>query len=315
MDKKEFRLMVEDNQSAPSPYRPSDLVWKRLSDIFQEQLNSSGVGNVESNTAFNASFASYGRRDKRYQRFATHLGGNAVDDPYLLACQLFYNTLKLNNPSVTNQVVISPVSQASGMNVDVGDKQVTWDFLLSLDAVQSMVALQPRLLTDALTIVDLGSGWGRVGSVLCQLNPKLTYVCCDIPTSLIISQEYLPQHLPNVPVTLHSMVRNIDKIARKTLSDAPGFWFCGPQHLERFDDGSVDVFVNLYSLQEMTMQQNVEYFSVIDRVAKGGTFFTQQRLISDAMTRENYPYLSTWQREFDCLTKFSPNYFEASFSL
>lgn len=314
MNKEEFRLMVEDNQAATSPYKPSDLVWKRLSDIFQQQLNSSGVGNVES-SAFNASFASYGRRDKRYQRYATHLGGRGVDDPYLLACQLFYNALKLNNPDITNKAFISPVSQASGMNVDIEDKQVTWDFLLSLDAVQSIVALQPKLLTDSMTVIDLGSGWGRVGSVLCQLNPKLTYVCCDIPTSLIIAQEYLPQHLPNVPVTPHSSIRNMETISRETLGSKPGLWFCGPQHLERFVGGSVDVFINLYSLQEMTMQQNVEYFNIIDRVAKGGTFFTQQRLISDVMTRENYPYLSTWQREFDCLTKFSPNYFEAAFTI
>lgn len=314
MNKDELKLMIEDNAKASSPYKPSDLVWQRLSSIFQQKLDAEGIRSVESQS-FNSSFASYGRNDKRYQRYASHLGGQVVDDPYALACQLFYRQLRQRNPIVTDAVGVSPVSIGSGMSVGVDGKQVTWDFLLSLDVVQTIVRCSPNLATEPCTVVDLGSGWGRVGSVLCQLNPRLTYVACDIPTSLIIAQEYLPQHLPGVKVQPHSETRQLDKITRQTLGSFPGTWFCCPQQLDVFDDGCVDAFINLYSLQEMTMQQNIEYMGIIDRVAKGGLFLTQQRLIGDVMTRENYPYNVAWERLFDSLTLFSPNYFEAAFMI
>lgn len=304
-----FLLMLEDNANARSPFKATDLVWTNLSRIFRDRLAKEGVARVDS---FNSSFASYPRKDIRYRRFATHLG-----DPsglYDRACELYYNRLKARDAhGVLSKTDLSRAGIDSGMATDVGGKLVTWDYLLSVDEVITLVELEPRLLTDTLTIVDLGAGWGRVGSVLAQLNPQLAYVVVDIPESLFIAQEHLPLHLPDVPVHPYSKNRTIARFDRDTL--VPGIRFCGTQDLDRFADASVDVFINLFSFQEMTMQQTAEYFDIVDRVAKGGLLFTQQRLVGDVMTRENYPYLPGWSKLFDRPTIFSPTYFEAAFRI
>lgn len=93
---------------------------------------------------------------------------------------------------------------------------------------------------------------------------------------------------------------------------------CGsvhPQHLESFEDGSVDVFLNIASFQEMTDAQVNHYFKIIDRVT-AGTFYTQQRVCKGIhFSRETYPYLSSWKRLFSRTTMPVPYLFEDAFSV
>ena len=297
--------MVEDNASARSPFKATDLVWENLSNLFRERLAREGTARVESQS-FNASFASYPRNDRRYQRFATHLGDH--NGCYDRACELYCSALR---GEILDRTHLSAASIESGMATKVNDKWVTWDYLLSVEEVMTMVSVEPRLLNEPLTVVDLGSGWGRVGHVLMTLNPRLTYVACDIPESLLIAQEYLPQHLPDTFVCPYSVNRTVPRFTRELLGTG-GIRFCGTQDLDRFDDSSIDVFINVFSFQEMTMQQVIEYFTIIDRTTKGGIFYNQQRLRGDVLTRENFPYPPEWVKLLDRLAVFSPSYFETA---
>lgn len=309
----ELELMVQDNASSSSPYKTTDLVWTRLASLFRQNIRAGHHRSVEG-SPLNASFASYGRNDARYQRFVNHLGDKSFKgDYYAKACELYHAALVQRNSSVVERATLSAISKQSPMSVTVAGQAVTWDHLLSIDVAISMFELQPFLQIERANVVDLGAGWGRLGSVLVQLNPNLTYIVSDIPESLIVAQTYLPLVLPTTPSRIYSTTREIKSFGRETFS--PGLWFCGTQDLERFEDATVDAFVNLFSFQEMTMQQVTEYFAVIDRVACGGAFYSQQRLAGDVMTRENHPYPSRWKNVFDKLTLFSPAYFETAFRI
>lgn len=312
MDQQEFSLMCEDNAKASSPFKATDLVWSNLTRVFRERMKKDGIRSVESQ-AFNASFASYPRSDRRYQRYSATLGD--PNGTYDRACELYVRRLKeFDTHGILNKVLLSGVSRNSGMQTQVNDVWVTWDFLLSIEEVLTIIECEPRLLTEKLTVVDLGAGWGRIGHVLMSLNPNLSYVIADIPESLIIAQTYLPQHLPDVKHVLYSQNRSVESFTRDVLK--PGeVRFCGSHDLSRFAESSIDVFINVFSFQEMTMTQVTEYVEIIDKVCKGGKLYSQQRLAGDVLTRENFPCKQDWSPLLDRLTIFSPAYYEAMFSV
>jgi len=310
--KQEFELMLEDNARASSPFKATDLVWSNLSRVFCERLTKDGIATVESQ-AFNASFASYPRSDRRYQRYSATLGDPA--GTYDRACELYYRRLKdLDVHDVLIKTNLSDTSMRSGMQTNVDGKWVTWDYLLSVEEVITMLQLESRLLSEHLTVVDLGAGWGRIAHVLMTLNPRLSYVIADIPVSLIIAQAYLPQHVPTATIIPYTKNRDVKSFDRGTLQSGE-IRFCGAQDLARFADASVDVFINVFSFQEMTMQQVTEYVDIVDKIAQGGLLYHQQRLKGDVLTRENFPCKLDWSPQLDRLSIFSPAYFEAAYTI
>ena len=53
----------------------------------------------------------------------------------------------------------------------------------------------PDIATKPLVVLDLGSGWGRMGYILKKLNPSICYIACDLPESLVVSSSYLPKNV------------------------------------------------------------------------------------------------------------------------
>ena len=82
-----------------------------------------------------------------------------------------------------------------------------------------------------------------------RVNPRVTYVCADLPETLIISQSYLPTTLDNV--TSRAYRENLKRI---DLSE-PGLRFIGSHDLPRIPEKSIDVFINIASFQEMKNDQ------------------------------------------------------------
>lgn len=293
----ELELMVSDNTNARSPFKVTDLVWTSLARDFQRIIARDGQVPI---TNFNNRFASYPVGDRHYKIYGSYLGVTDATDWHAAACQAYYEKLRVRDAHGVLERVTLPLD---------------WDTMLSLEETISLVNADPNIMSDPKIVLDLGSGWGRIGHVLKTMNPKIVYVACDIPESLYVAQQNLPKRLPAEVVHPYSKNREIQRFTRQLLADEGGVRFCGAQHLDRFDDGSVDVFLNAFSFQEMTMLQVSEYFDIIDRVAKGGLFYNQQRLAGDVMTRENYPYFSQWKQLFDRGVFFSPTYFEAAYQI
>ena len=312
MNSLEYELMVSDNSKAPSPFKATSLVWENLCSVFRNRFDSEGVADIE-DQSYNASFASYPRNDRRYERFARGLGITIpVQGWYESACQAYFDLLSLENFQLWKLVPLNKTSAKSSMAHTLRDgTKVTWDYLLTMETLITILRVKPQLCDQPLNIVDLGAGWGRLGASLLAMNPRLTYVIADIPESLIISQEYLPRHLEDTPFIPFSETRTYTSIERESLSERPGVWICGTQSLPRFTDKSIDLFLNVFSFQEMTLVQNEEYFRVIDRITKGGLFYNAQRVVSDVMTQRNYPYRKNWIGRGEMHMAFSSSYFHS----
>ncbi len=93
-----------------------------------------------------------------------------------------------------------------------------------------------------------------------------------------------------------------------------------PWQLPNIVDKSLDVFVNIYSFQEMTMPQIENYFSLIDKKCKG-IFYTKQYYDSVnhkdriKLTRTDYPTKKNWETIFERPSTIHQLVFEALYRI
>lgn len=223
----ELALMVADNAVADSVFRPGNELWKGLCGKFHAWMDTCGIGDIESQP-YNSYFACYPPDHRCWPILVKHLAGASrkqyiQDQWYARAVKMLYDLCRDRDKWGIMDAV---TATDSPMNINVGDRSVSWDYLTSVNAAMSIVEVYPRLLSDEQVVVDLGAGWGRMGHILRQVNSRLTYVDCDVPETLLIAQEYLPRCLPDVQKHVYSDVRNTT-LSREALSDA-SLWFCAP---------------------------------------------------------------------------------------
>jgi putative sugar O-methyltransferase len=226
---------------------------------------------------------------------------------YQYACWMLYQHLKQRD---AHNIVDRVSPSSDSVAVDLDGRLMSWDMLISIHAVLGMAEIDNRILTEPLSVLDLGAGWGRIGYVLKTLNPSLTYIACDIPVSLLVAESYLPTVLPDEPVHGY-MDSRWDSFDHDRLIKDGGIRFCGSHDLPRFEPGAIDMFVNVASFQEMTMEQVELYMNEIGRLS--GALYHMQRLAGDELVRENYPYPPKWEKVFDRSIMHMPRYFEAGY--
>jgi len=296
--------MREANSTSRSPFRASD-IWIQLSKRFDDWFWWEGIEDVESQE-MNAYFSSPCPGEYKLLRYA---------------CWMFYQTLKARDTFDLFSIIPSTANPESGLAFEFEGHLVSWDLLISIDTMNSMIEADPAILTEPVIVVDLGAGWGRMGYVLKKVNPKCTYVICDLPEALPVSSTYLPKLLPNEIFHCFSKNRSIREFNKETFKQG-GVFFLGAQDLERFTDKTVDYFLNIASFQEMTPKQVNEYFDLIDRKVNG-EFFTQQLFeakthhyqIGEISGYKDYPFRSNWKKIFLHPATFSDLYFETAYQV
>jgi putative sugar O-methyltransferase len=140
--------------------------------------------------------------------------------------------------------------------------------------------LEFQFLADALgdalnefgTIAEIGAGYGRLMHVLRVLGVNARLIVIDIPPALFVSQWYLTRIFPDAPVFRHRPFRTYSEI--KTEFEQARLCFLLPHQAELLPDRSLDLVINISSLQEMTKAQISGYYDLIHRKARH--FYTKQ---------------------------------------
>ena len=299
-----LKLMRRDNAQAVAPFKPSAM-WSELSRQFDKELRIQGIGRVETQF-FNTLFSQSVPTNPRYYRYALWM--------------LYCNVKQKDRHKILERVTTT-ANPDSGLVYVFEGKSVSWDLLITIDTLYSIAEVNEGIFTDPLVVVDLGAGWGRIGYVLKKLNPRCTYVCLDLPEPLLLSMTRLPQLLPEEKVFGYEDVRATERISKSLLSQG-GLWFGGPQDLARFEDQTIDVFINIASFQEMLIDQVAAYFALIDKKV-GGIFYTQQYWKETGLQSkygvigglEDYPFGADWHRHYLRNSTFSERYFETALSI
>lgn len=113
------------------------------------------------------------------------------------------------------------------------------------------------------TVLEIGGGFGTLGEILLSSNiDGLRYVDIDIPPTSFVSQWYLQQVAGTEAVTTHAMTRDQAEIQISSLKQLSVL--CAWQ-IERLQ-GSVDLFVNFISFQEMEPHIVQNYLNHVSRL-------------------------------------------------
>jgi putative sugar O-methyltransferase len=280
------------------PFLPTDVLWKKLSTEVENRLHLDGIYDVEG-SYLNQWFSAYLPNNKKY---------------YQYACWLLYKDIQSRDTYHLLEKISSNSNDKSNYAViKIGNKFISWDYLISINSIISIADYYPEILTDNTSVLDLGSGWGRMGYYLKKLNSKITYIAVDLPAPLIVAQSYLQKILPESKIYNYSQNRNI-VFSKQYFEVNPGMYFIGTQDLLRFDYNSVDLVININSFQEMEKKQVEEYFSIIDKV--GFRFlYLSQRFEWGQMKREAYPYNVKWNKIFDRELTSMDKYFESMYEI
>lgn len=193
--------------------------------------------------------------------------------------------------------------------------------LISQDLANSGLEAQFVLsgLPNALkvqTVCELGAGYGRTAHALLTLRPNLRYVVVDIPPALYVSQRYLSAVYPHRKIFKWRPFNSYSEI--KAEFESAELAFLLPSQIELLPDDSFDLFINISSLHEMSVEQIRYYFTQIRRLTRPqGCFYLKQWKISPripyhdfVIRREDYPF-DGWQVLVEREARIQTHFFEA----
>ena len=127
-------------------------------------------------------------------------------------------------------------------------------------------------LDSIKTIVEVGAGYGRMARIMKLLDPSRCYVLVDLPEALVFSYAFLRKNFPQARLAV------FDGTATDPRAD---FVFCPVQLLRHLELGSVDLFINTYSLAEMR-QACVDYIvGCVENVVRPRYLFSLNMAFTD----------------------------------
>jgi hypothetical protein len=156
---------------------------------------------------------------------------------------------KLMTTNAESQMAAFPL--ATAMLINAG-------FVLGLVFVQRYLGEEvPR------TVMEIGGGFGTLGEILAKSGIEgLRYVDLDIPPTSFVAQSYLTAALGSGQVSTYAETREMEEIEIAGLKTVSAL--CAWQ-IEKLR-GTVDLFVNFISFQEMEPPIVANYLAQVDRL-------------------------------------------------
>lgn len=208
----------------------------------------------------------------------------------------------------------------SPLCIDYRGKRVSQDIANSyLEYLYIRTSLTEEKFSSIRTIGEIGGGYGRLSYVfhLLHKNDGLKLVLIDLPPALFVAQWYLTKVFPDAKVMKWRNFTDFSEIQKEFKESS--ICFLLPHQLELIPQGSLDLLINISSLQEMTRAQINRYYELIDEKAR--FFYTKQWVLwdnpEDKMTVPAviYPTRPAWELVSARQNPVHVDFFEALFQL
>ena len=141
------------------PLHPQ-VIGKKLQLAFDALFRREGIDNPEEQS-YNLRFSGFARSDPRLHRYV---------------CWMYYQNLKKRDQLDLLTRLKATCKVEDGFAYLFEGKSISLDLLLSIDDFYSLLELVPQVAKEPIVVAELGAGWGRLGYVLCRVNPRL-YLC------------------------------------------------------------------------------------------------------------------------------------------
>ena len=333
---KTLQRMFESLQTADPVWLPS-LFWSKLNEHNLAQLRTQGIDNFKRTLARNyftfvpsvidnqfrflarhTRMADWRSIFSRFPRFDRSWGLSRKQHLELvLFTRMLWRYAQLRDP----QGLLSRIEEPAAGNplpIDLDDQPVSQDLansVLEYYSIANGAGLTPEA---AVTICELGAGYGRDAYVFLKALPQCRYIIVDIPPALYISQQYLTGLFPEKKVF---RFREFGPDAG-TLAElgAAQLAFLLPHQAAMLPSKSVDLFINISSLHEMKTDQIKAYLALIGRVTKGH-FFSKQWFVSKnrhdglRFCHTDYPIPAEWACQFLRQAAVQAAFFEALYAI
>ncbi len=133
------------------------------------------------------------------------------------------------------------------------------NYLLGISYLKSLIPeFSPK------SVLEIGGGFGTLGEILHQVpNNEIKYINIDLPPMFVISHEYIKNAcmLEDTNLFLSSLSEE-DTI---NISDLPLFTFLPSWEIQKLS-GSIDLFVNFISFQEMEPEIVRNYLNIVSNL-------------------------------------------------
>jgi hypothetical protein len=153
-------------------------------------------------------------------------------------------------------------------------RRVSTDFLWRLSLIERLGRTVP-LSDRKTTVLELGSGSGNFARAFKLLHPNATYICIDLPESLFFANLYLYANFPDARILY---VSEPDQTIG-TLSDYD-FVFIPTEFATCLTGRSIDLFVNMNSMGEMTNEVIDHWFDFIQNKVNVRDIFLLNRFLN-----------------------------------
>lgn len=139
-------------------------------------------------------------------------------------------------------------------------------------------------LDQAKTIIDIGAGNANLLSLLNTKLDNSTLIDIDLPEVLAFAILYLSDLFPDAKLLLP----NEAALNSRDFADCD-FVFLTPRQIDMIDDQSIDLIINIDSMQEMTRSQIEIYFQFIERCSKELSHFFSCNRVDSIPWGRNWP--------------------------
>ncbi len=119
-----------------------------------------------------------------------------------------------------------------------------------------------------LNTVIIGDGYGFLASLIKEIYPGSRILLVDLGKILLFQSYYCGKAHPG---RSHHLVRNSQELKLNDIEY--DFLYCPAEHLNKVDNVSFDLAINIASMQEMNQQTTEEYFSYIRKHSKSDNLF------------------------------------------
>ena len=337
----EIIAMINKLSKSPTIYQPSKL-WLYFMVFNTLQLETGGINNfkrtvnhnyfnwtadVDVNTQFQAlkNNLSWSDRDLSAALESAHFDGNAKPvefskekwSKYIqFLCMLWEYSSKNDHLRLLDKV--KEPALGNPVAIEYKNHSVTQDIcnsVLEVNTIMQNIVHEPE---KRLRVMELGAGHGRIENVMLQTLPNSQVVIVDIPPALYVSQWYLTSLYPNQRAFKFREFSSYKEVQEEF--EESSIAFLSPAQVEQLPAKSIDLFINICSLQEMTSAQIDMWFGHIDRLCKGW-FYTKQYIVSKngfddlVIKREDYPVRQHWTVQFNRTNPIFPDLFETIYRI